>query len=193
MALFAVMVGDRVNKLVGEKPDYHSDVAVYDVTSVSGVQENWVRTTAGTFVAPPPPPLDDETRSHIKDMIDRSAENCRTQYITPGAGQAAVYLAKQAEADALQSDTKPDPANYPFLSVSVGVEIDPTTGKPCADVKAVAALVRGTAAAWTKTAADIEGKRMVAKKAVDAATTYADAVAVMNNVAWPMPSEAVPS
>lgn len=195
MPLYAITVKseapERVSDLIkaDKPPELHGDFGVYDVTNVAGIAHNWIRATTGAFVAPPAPGLTDAVRSALKDGIDRAAEMARTKYVTPGSGQAAVYLSKQAEANAVEGDANPSADKYPLLAASVGVEADPTTGKPCADVAAVGALVRKTAAAWSLIAADIEGRRMRAKKAVDAAASFADALTAAN-VEWPSGSDA---
>lgn len=120
-----------------------------------------------------------EAQARAKRTIDAQAESVRLRYVTPGAAQAAVYVAKEQEALTISALTDPssaDPSAYPLIAASVGVE-----GATMADV-AAAVVVR--AHAWRTIAAGIERLRLTAKAAVDAATTIeaVDAAAV---VAWP--------
>jgi len=129
------------------------------------------------IVAYEKPSPTDADRAAAKQAIDEAAERCRLQWITGGAGQAMVYQQKRAEADRYLAEGG-DPAGYPILSASVGIE--------AADVAGVAALVAGTTAAWTGIAAGIERLRLSAKKAVGLATTWAE-IDAASTVAWPAP------
>ncbi|NEW96654.1 hypothetical protein [Rhodopseudomonas sp. BR0G17] len=113
----------------------------------------------------------------LKAEIDAEAETVRLRYITAGAGQAMVYQQKGAEADRLAADTSPDPAHYPILAASIGID-----GATLADV---AALVNATRAAWSAAAATIEAMRLGTKQAIDAAVSDTDARAARAAVAWP--------
>lgn len=133
---------------------------------------------AGTaeIVAYEKPSLTDADRAAAKQAIDAEAERCRLQWITGGSGQAMVYQAKRDEAARYLAEGG-DPAGYPILSASVGIE--------AADVAGVAALVAGTTAAWTSIAASIERLRLTAKKAVGLATTWAEINAALE-IGWPV-------
>jgi hypothetical protein len=113
-----------------------------------------------------------------KLAIDDAAEQARLKYITPGAGQAMVYQAKQEEA---QRYLATSPANnvatdWPLLSAEIGI-----TG---ADLAAVANTIVTMANQWTSIAATIEAKRLAAKKAIDAAGN-GSAIATAQNITWP--------
>lgn len=118
-------------------------------------------------------------KDSFKRDVDTAAENERLKYITPGSGQAAVYLRKEAESSsclATYSAGSPPPlGEYPLLDASVGIEVkDPVTGAVCVDTYEVAQVVAAIAQIWTMVAAQIEAKRLGAKRAIDAATTMAE-------------------
>lgn len=115
-------------------------------------------------------------RAAAKQAIDDAAEACRRLWITPGAGQAMVYLEKRAEADRYVASG--GAGEYPILSASVGIE--------GVDLASCASLVRATAAGWTGVAASIERLRLAAKVAAGAATTWAEIDAAMS-INWPSP------
>lgn len=100
-----------------------------------------------------------ETR--LLNQIDSQAGEFRQRFITSVPGQAQTYVEKKREALAYQSDPE---GSYPFLTAEATA-----TGST---VATVAALVAGTAAAWRQLGAAIEGRRMGAKQAVKAASTY---------------------
>jgi len=131
-------------------------------------------------IAPYPIPLDQQLatlKTNLCAQIDQQAETIRDTYITPGSGQAMVYQEKSDEAKELQSDPSPDPANYPILSASVGIE--------GSTIQEVASLVLATKAAWTIVAAAIETARLGGKSLVNAASTMDAANAVYNSITWP--------
>ena len=98
--------------------------------------------------------------AHLRTAVDEAAELARAQFITPGAGQAMTYLAKQAEAAAYLADAA---APTPFLTAEAAATS--TT------VAALAPVVHARALAWTTAGARIEAARMAAKAAIAAATT----------------------
>lgn len=108
-------------------------------------------------------------KTRAKRRIDAAAEAERQNYVTPGDGQQMVYMEKAAQALAVENDPAPDPADYPILAASIGVD--------GADVAEVGATVRATRAAWMAIAASIETKRAAAKAAIDAAATFAELAA----------------
>ena len=116
--------------------------------------------------------------------IDSGAEASRQSFLTPGAGQALVYLQKAQEAaaflvkypTALVAPAGTDTVNWPFMSAEVGI-----LG---ATMFAVATLIHSRAAAWVAIAAAIERKRMAAKLAVAAAPSAAS-IASAQAVVWP--------
>jgi hypothetical protein len=110
--------------------------------------------------------------------VDMQAEAARLAWITPGAGQAAVYLLKREEAMTYAADADPDPEDYPLLGAEVGITA-PTLGE-------VAAIVIALAAAWTDAAAAIEVIRLGAKRAIAEAETI-EAVIAAATVSFPQP------
>ncbi len=109
------------------------------------------------------PDLDLELyRQHLYVQIDASAELVRTQFITPGSGQAMTYLKKEAEAAAYLADNT---VPTPFLSAEATA-----TGVTLPDL---AALVNLRAQQWGQVGPIIEGTRLGAKKAVETATDIA--------------------
>lgn len=104
-------------------------------------------------------------RTTLCAKIDAEAEAFRSQFITPGSGQAMTYLAKQAEAAAVLTDPS---VQTPFLTA----EADATQ----TTVAELAAVVAENAAAWAVIGAKIEGVRRCAKINVEAA----DNIAVMH-------------
>lgn len=125
-----------------------------------------------------PPALDDYKRA-LRSSVDARAEELRMQFITPGQGQAMVYQRKAREARAILGDAAPDPANYPVLSASVGIE--------GADIAEVAARVRATEDAWAAIAAAIERARLGGKAAIAAAETLNAARAAHDAIDWTLP------
>ncbi len=131
--------------------------------------------------APPPPSLD-EVKAQARRLIDSQAEERRLVHITPGSGQALVYVEKQREAKAAlaalaDAEGKPvDPAWFPLIAAELGV-----TGN---DLEAVAATVIATAEAWIAVAAAIESTRLRAKRDVDAAQSAAEIDAVIAAIVW---------
>jgi len=113
----------------------------------------------------------------LQAAIDRDAERERLRYVTPGATQQAVYVAKEDEARRASAEQSPDPADYPLLAASIGIE-----GETVSDV---AGVVLATAAAWRQIAGAIEAARLGTKAAIAAATTEAGARAAAAAVAWP--------
>jgi hypothetical protein len=98
-----------------------------------------------------------------RDRINRLAGEARRPFITDIAGQEMIYLGKEAEARAYLADPAPDPADYPMLMAEVGLTAA-TPGQ-------LAQLWLQMGAIWRQVAAAIEGARMTALIAVDAAAT----------------------
>jgi hypothetical protein len=117
-------------------------------------------------------------RAAMRSAIDADAERCRLRYLTPGMGQSMVYQQKAAEADALlAAGGDPDPAAYPILAASLGIEADTITD--------IAHLVIGTRMAWTVIAAQIEAVRLGAKQALDQADDPLELRRIRNEAQWP--------
>lgn len=124
-------------------------------------------------------------KEQIKAEVDAAAERCRLKYITPGSGQAMEYQGVEREAAALALDPNPDPANYPLLASTIGVDIDPQTGTSANDLASVARTVRAAQAAWAGIGAAIRRTRLITKAGVEQAPTEAAARAVAAAAEWP--------
>lgn len=151
-------------------------------------REIYTRAVAGEFgaVAPYAPSLASIKADAIA-AIDAEAEAQRLVYITPGAGQAMTYDAKQVEAreilfdagtiaaaDAMDGATLK--ATYPMVWASI-----PTSG---ATASQAATAIQAQALAWAAKGAEIEKARMDAKAAVVNAVTT-EQVAAARVVSWP--------
>lgn len=125
-------------------------------------------------------------RARWTALVDDSAERARQRFVTPGAGQAAVYLRKESEArrflalDAPTQAAQQPGASWPYLSA----EIDVTA----ATLALVAATIVGLADAWDQAAAAIEALRLAAKAAIAVAEseTGCRAAAEAAMEAWPV-------
>ena len=130
-------------------------------------------------------------RQRAAEGIDRQAEAERLVYITGGAGQAMVYLEKQREArsaaEIVAGGGEPSTLAYPLLAAAVGVDIDPRTAGAVTTVAQAAEVILLIAAAWAVTAADIEGRRLRAKRLVSEAETIAAVEAAMVGEGWTVP------
>lgn len=125
-----------------------------------------------------------DARQCMCDRIDRRAGEIRLRFKSGGEGQDAVYLMKQAEAEACLAAAVAVPSGtYPMLEAEVGIT--------AADVVAVARAVAAKAAAWRMLSAAIEARRLAAKAAVLAAADDRAAQAVwaeaMAESHWPQP------
>lgn len=105
-------------------------------------------------------------RAAAKARIDAAAEERRAAILTPGAGQAAVYAAKQAEARRFQAEG----AIGPLMMAEIGWTAP--------DAAALAALWLQREAECLAAVAQIEVARLRSKAALDAAQTPAAIEAV---------------
>lgn len=103
----------------------------------------------------------DALKAGLKAAIDAAAERERLKYITGGAGQAMTYARKVEQAKAVLAATDPQPADYPMLAASIGIDGD--------DLVAVASIIVALDAAWELVGGAIEAARLAAKRAVDLA------------------------
>lgn len=126
----------------------------------------------------------EEIRAEALARIDAEAERERGRYITPGSGQAMVYLAKENQARACLDAQEPDPQDYPLLACTVGIERHPQTGAVAQDVTEVAQIVLAVALEWAQVAAAIEAVRLSTKAAAEAAED-AGTVSALFPLAWP--------
>lgn len=108
-----------------------------------------------------------------KNIVDRRAEGERLRHITPGDGQALVYVEKLSEARTVAAlGGKPRPEDYPLLAA----EGD--------DIAAIASAVLFQADAWKAIAADIERRRLGAKRDIAAAADVDAVEAVLAAGGW---------
>jgi hypothetical protein len=81
-----------------------------------------------------PPPTDDEIEARLAAQLTRRREEAlgavdeliqatRLRFVTPLAGQEAIYLAKEAEARAYVALVPPPPdlSEFPYLSAEIGI------------------------------------------------------------------------
>jgi hypothetical protein len=142
----------------------------------ANVQIGWMYAN-GSFTEPPVN-LENRKEQAIK-RVDDLAERARSQYITPGDGQAMVYLEKADEALAYQAATNPVDADYPFLlAESASLEID---------ISEFAALVIQNRNIWKPAAAEIEATRAAAKAAIRSAPDQSAIDTILNGLIWPQP------
>lgn len=119
----------------------------------------------------------DGMREAVLRDIDAEAERQRRRYITPGSGQAMTYARKVEEAHLLKAASDPQPADYPMLAASVGIDGD--------TVEEVADLVLAMDAAWLKMGADIEKARLVAKEDAKRAQDAVTMRKALTDIKWP--------
>lgn len=115
-------------------------------------------------------------KAGAKAHIDEAAERARLKYITPGAGQAMTYAEKATQARECLAATDPLEADYPLLAAEIGIT--------AASLVDVAAVVVAAHSAWIGIGAQIEGARLQAKAAIDAAEDVS-AVHAAADVGWP--------
>jgi hypothetical protein len=118
----------------------------------------------------------DALKAKVAFQIDAAAEATRLKYITGGSGQAMVYQQKSNEAKAYTAAVSPVDTDYPLLSAEATA-----TG---VTVAALASSVLAVTGQWVALAAEIEGLRMGAKKAVSDAVTI-EAVLAAEQINWP--------
>lgn len=106
-----------------------------------------------------------ELERRLLARIDRAAETVRGYFITNTESQAAVYMAKEAEALALQANPALAEGATPHLSLEAA-----RLGSSRAECGAV---ILAKAAEWRAASAAIEALRLGAKDAVRAAATEA--------------------
>ena len=128
-----------------------------------------------------------EAKDTARETIDRMAEREREAYITPGSGQAMVYLEKQAEARAFAEDLDPQSGDYPLLEAMIDIDAHPVTGRPVSSLSEAAAVVTILSVAWKAAAVDIEKRRIRAKRAVEVANTVDEVEAAMIDQGWMVP------
>jgi hypothetical protein len=112
----------------------------------------------------------ERARTGALAAVDAAAEAARLRYITPGAGQALSYLRKEEEARRFVALSQNDQAaatvgQFPMLAAALGADGD--------TIAAVAGVVLNRAAAWGLIGAEIERRRLAAKRAIGAAADEA--------------------
>lgn len=117
------------------------------------------------------PPLDG-FKARRKAIVDEEAEAFRMQYLTPGAGQAMVYIVKEQEARAIRSNAGGDVPHLAAEARARGISVHD-----------MAQLVISKADGWRELSAAIEGQRIAAKVAIESAKTVGDVVEA-SNVDW---------
>jgi hypothetical protein len=122
---------------------------------------------------PMPEPVTGTALEALKETlrrgVDSAAETARLRYITPGTGQAMVYLAKEEEARAVLAVQGPPVAGqYPLLEADVSIGA-------AKSVVVAAQTVGMLAAQWRRVAAEIGTIRLGAKAAITKATGEAGA------------------
>lgn len=157
-----------VKHAVGLDPSWPSLACAWDAVLIGGPGA-WRAETAAERLA--------SLKDRVKAQIDAEAERQRLRWITPGAGQAMTYARKVEQAKAVLSAVDPQPADYPMLAASIGID--------GADIVGVANTVVAMDAAWEQIGAAIEAARLTAKQSVDAAGSMAAIEAV--EVVWPQP------
>lgn len=169
----AVSVGDERagHRLVAVEYGPAAPGEFYDIAKVTPELNGNVLLRRWTWV-----PQELETVKNVLiARVDEHAERERLKYITPGAGQAMVYLQKLVEAKAAQADGNPDPARYPLLDASVAA------GE---DLSETAAKIVALGDNWTATAASIERKRLEVKASLAKAATVDGAVSIFEALKW---------
>lgn len=120
------------------------------------------------------PPVENTNKTNAKVAIDEAAERARMRYLTPGAGQAQVYLEKVEEAaDYIAADYPSDYNGYPYIQAEV--EVTDKTARQVADDIITAKSV------WQAVSVQIEKARLGGKKAIEEATNTQDIKSVRNS------------
>ncbi|BAQ50414.1 hypothetical protein [Methylobacterium aquaticum] len=126
-------------------------------------------------------------QARLRDLVDEAAEAARLRRITSGNGQAMEYAETQAQAvAALASPAAASAERFPMLAASIGLDVDPQTGAPAADVLGVARAVVAAYDAWVEVGGAIRRARLAGKAAIGATATveaaaaaYTEAVAAL--------------
>ncbi|OOO15664.1 hypothetical protein [Agrobacterium pusense] len=112
----------------------------------------------------------------MKAVVDARAESERLKYITPGQGQALTYQRKSEEARRAALEDNPRADDFPLLAASLGIEGD--------SIAQIAELVLTQDAAWASVGSAIERDRLMAKRAIDAATTPTKIQVIIDALKW---------
>lgn len=120
-----------------------------------------------------------QVRAVLLQRVESTVAALHARYLAAGPGAALVYQHKCAEAAALAKDLKPDPANYPLLAATVGIE--------GATLAAVAERVRAKEREWLAAAAAIERTRKTARQSIEQAATVDEALKAFGAIRWEAP------
>lgn len=111
----------------------------------------------------------------LQARIDREAGEARGAYITTVPGQEMIYMEKRREAEMILANLETPPTETPHITEEARLH-DVTRYEKAVEVITMAYQ-------WANISPQIEGRRLAAKEAVEAATTVAQARAAAE-VAW---------
>lgn len=146
---------------------------------------SWLADGGVVEIVPYVAPDLDASRAAAVQQIDSRAEALRLTVITPGAGQMAAYLRKEAQARAYLAATVPtDPealAAFEAAYAAIYGEVGITADTP----REVARIIVANADAWFAFGDAIERARLAGKQAVQAAQDQAAIDAAVAAIVWP--------
>lgn len=156
--------------------DHDFDGTMYRSMTLGGLSE------AGL----PEPELLGVVKERLKAAVDTDAEAQRGAFLTPGSGQAAEYQEAQVQAAAaLKSPSNATATRYPMLAATIGIDIDPETGRPAEDVLGVARCIQVAREAWVSIGPKIRATRLQGKASIAEADTVDGALAAYSSIIWP--------
>lgn len=125
-------------------------------------------------VGKPAEPSDlEKAKKRAKEFIDNCSCDARARYITVGAGQDAVYIEKEKQAQAYKDASYPaDETGYELVTAQKNA--DSTSSTQAAD------YILATASGWKIIAASIEELRISYKNQIDAAVDVNSVIALQN-------------
>ncbi len=125
-------------------------------------------------------------KAALSARVDADAEALRLKVLTAGAGQAIEYQEAAAQAFAALTDpATASAAKYPMLAASIGIDTDPQTKAPAADVLGVARSVVAAYSGWVALGSEIRRVRLSSKAVIAGAASIEDAQAAFDAIAWP--------
>lgn len=157
--------------------DHRGQIVIKDITFVQSlVAAHGVRITE--IDGANPNPTLDELKKQAKWSVDYQAGKMRTMFVTHAPLQSLVYQRKKEEYVAYLAD-QDDPDNHPERYPHIAVEAQVTSQT----FAQVAATYQANDQLWSSLSAQIEGLRLAAKIAIDAASDE-DGVNAAANVNW---------
>lgn len=115
----------------------------------------------------------EKAKKRAKEFIDNCSCDARARYITVGAGQDAVYIEKEKQAQAYKDASYPaDETGYELVTAQKNA--DGTSSTQAAD------YILATASGWKIIAASIEELRISYKNQIDAAVDVNSVIALQN-------------